>query len=96
MIFKETVEEYRMKLIEGCAEESEGMLEKFMEDPDSISEEEMTAIIRKATIELRITPVLCGSSFKNKGVQLLLDAVIKFLPSPIDIDAVEGINPKDG
>jgi elongation factor G len=91
---QETVDHHRLKLIEGCAEESEELLEKFMEDPDSISEEEMTAIIRKATIELRITPVLCGSSFKNKGVQLLLDAVIKFLPSPMDIDAVEGINPK--
>ena len=92
---KDTVEEYRMKLIEGCAEENEAMLEKFMEDPDSISAEEMEAIIRKATIEMRITPVLCGSSFKNKGVQHLLDAVIKFLPSPLDIEAVEGMNPKN-
>ncbi len=91
---KDTVDEHRMKLIEGCAEESEAMLEKFMEDPDSISQEEMTAIIRKATIELRITPVLCGSSFKNKGVQHLLDSVIKFLPSPSDVEAVDGINPK--
>lgn len=91
---KETVAKYRMKLIEGCAEESEAMLEKFMDDPDSISQDEMTAIIRKATIELRITPVLCGSSFKNKGVQHLLDAVIKFLPSPSDVEAVDGINPK--
>ncbi len=86
--------EYRMKLIEGCAEESEVLLEKFMNDPDSISEDEMLAIIRKATLDLRITPVLCGSSFKNKGVQHLLDSVIKFLPSPVDIDAVTGINPK--
>ncbi len=90
----ETVEEYRMKLIEGCAEESEDLLEKFMENPDAISEDEMIAAIRKATVEMRITPVLCGSAFKNKGVQLLLDSVVRFLPSPIDIDAVTGINPK--
>jgi len=86
--------EYRMKLVEGCAEESEELLEKFILDSDSISEDEMIDIIRKATLSLKITPVLCGSSFKNKGVQHLLDAVIKFLPSPIDIDAIQGINPK--
>lgn len=90
----EVVREARMKLIEGCAEESEELLEKFMEDPDSISEEDMISIIRKATIDLRITPVLCGSAFKNKGIQLLLDAVIKFLPSPADVEAISGINPK--
>lgn len=91
---RESVHDLRMQLIEGCAEESEELLEKFMEDPDSISEDEMLAIIRKATIGLRISPVLCGSSFKNKGVQLLLDAVAKFLPSPLDIDAVIGMHPK--
>ncbi len=90
----ETVATYRTKLVEGCAEESEELLEKFMDDPDSISEEEMTAIIRKATIDRRITPVLCGSAFKNKGIQSLLDAVIKFLPSPLDVEAIEGIHPK--
>lgn len=90
----ETVKEARMKIIEGCAEESEALLEKFMDDPESISEDEMIAAIRKSTIEMKITPVLCGSAFKNKGVQLLLDAVAKFLPSPIDVDAVTGINPK--
>ncbi len=91
---RETVDEYRMKLIEGCAEESEELLEKFIADPDSISEEEMIGIIRKATIDLRITPVLCGSAFKNKGIQLLLDAVIKYLPSPMDVEAITGLNPK--
>ncbi|MDX9942015.1 MAG: elongation factor G [Bacteroidales bacterium] len=91
----DTVFDLRAKLIEGCAEESEELLEKFMEDPDNISEEEMIGIIRKATIDLRISPVLCGSSFKNKGVQLLLDAVAKFLPSPLEIEAVTGINPKN-
>ncbi len=90
----ESVSELRQNLIEGCAEESEELLEKFMDNPDSISEEEMISIIRRATIELKITPVLCGSSFKNKGVQLLLDAVAKFLPSPLDIESVTGINPK--
>jgi elongation factor G len=92
---RDTVRDLRMQLIEGCAEESEEMLEKFMEDPNSISEDEMIAIIRKATIDLKISPVLCGSSFKNKGVQLLLDSVAKFLPSPMDIEAVTGINPKN-
>jgi len=91
---RETVKEYRMKLIEGCAEESEDLLEKFMEDPDSISEDDMIAAIRKATVEMRITPVLCGSAFKNKGVQLLLDAVVRFLPSPSDVESISGINPK--
>ncbi len=90
----DTVEEYRMKLIEGCAEESEDLLEKFMEDPDSISEDEIIASIRKATVELKITPVLCGSAFKNKGVQMLLDSVVRFLPSPVDVDSITGINPK--
>jgi len=90
----DTVMDYRTKLIEGCAEESEDLLEKFMENPDSISEDEMIAAIRKATVEMRITPVLCGSAFKNKGVQLLLDAVVKFLPSPSDVESITGINPK--
>ncbi len=91
---RETVEKSRMALVEGCAEESEELLEKFIDDPDSISEQEMLDIIRKATIDMRITPVLCGSAFKNKGIQALLDAVVKFLPSPSDIESVEGINPK--
>ncbi len=91
----DTVADYRMRLVEGCAEESEALLEKFMENPDAISEEELLEIIRNATIDLRITPVLCGSAFKNKGVQALLDSVVKFLPSPLDIEAVDGINPKN-
>lgn len=91
---KDTVSGYRASLVEGCAEESEQLLEKFFEDPDSISETEMISIIRKATIDRRITPVLCGSAFKNKGIQALLDAVVKFLPSPMDVEAIEGYNPK--
>lgn len=89
----ETVEEYRLKLIENVAEESDELLEKFMDDPNSITEEEMIAQIRKATVEMRISPVLCGASFKNKGVQMLLNGVAQYLPSPLDIDAVTGINP---
>ena len=89
----ETVEEYRTLLVEGVAEEDDELLEKYMDDPDSITEEEMKKHIRKATIEQRITPVMCGSAFKNKGVQMLLDAVIEFLPSPMDVEDIEGVNP---
>lgn len=91
---KDTVAEYRNKLIEGVAEERDDWFEKFLNDPNSITEEDMLTAIRKATIEMRITPVICGASFKNKGVQILLDYVCYFLPSPVDIDAVQGINPK--
>ncbi|NVO02419.1 MAG: elongation factor G [Bacteroidetes bacterium] len=87
------VNEYRTKLIEGAAEESDVLLSKFLNDPDSITEEEVIGAIRKATNELRITPVLCGAAFKNKGVQILLDSIAAFLPSPMDIPAVVGINP---
>ncbi len=90
---KEQVEEYRTKLIEGAAEESEELFEKFLNDPESITEEEIIEALRKATLEMRITPVFCGSSFKNKGVQLLLDAIVKYLPCPTDVPAIEGINP---
>ncbi len=93
---KETADKYRNNLIEGVAEESDDLFEKFLEDPDSISSDEIIEAIRKATIELRITPVLCGSAFKNKGVQRLLDAVIRYLPSPVDAPPVDGINPKTG
>ncbi|NQU34875.1 MAG: elongation factor G [Bacteroidetes bacterium] len=86
--------EYRMKLIEGVAEESDELLEKFMDDPHSITEVEMIDVIRRATLGMKITPVMCGSAFKNKGVQMLLNAIIEFLPSPLDVDAVVGINPK--
>ncbi len=89
----ETVEEYRLKLIEGVAEESDELLEKFMDDPNSITEDEILYYIRKATVEMRISPVMCGASFKNKGVQMLLDGVVQFLPSPLDVDAVNGLNP---
>jgi len=92
----ETVSEFRTRLIEGTAEESDELLNKFILDPESISQEEIISAIRKATIENRITPVLCGASFKNKGVQLLLDNIIRYLPSPEDMPAITGINPSTG
>lgn len=92
----EMVAEYRRKLIEGAAEESEDMLEKYLTEPDSISIEEIISAVRKATLEMKITPVLCGSSLRNKGVQMLLDAVAQYLPSPIDLPPVTCINPVTG
>ena len=89
----EIVDEYRTKLIEGCAEEDDVLLEKFFVDHNSITEDEMRAIIRQATIAQKITPVVCGSAFKNKGVQNLLDAIVSYLPNPYDLPSVTGINP---
>jgi len=89
----EMVKEYRMKLIEGAAEESEELLEKFLSDHDSISAEDLKAALRKATLEGRIVPVLCGSSFHNKGVQKLIDAIVLYLPNPLDVPPVQGLNP---
>ena len=89
----EVVEEYRTMLIEGVAEEDDVLLERYFIDHNSISEEEMRHFIRKATIEMRIVPVVCGSAFKNKGVQQLLDAVVSFLPNPYELPPVIGINP---
>ncbi len=90
---RDLANEYRLKLIEGTAEESDDLLNKFLHDQDSITEEEIIAALRKATIENRITPVICGASFKNKGVQTLIDSIIRFLPSPYDMPAIKGINP---
>ncbi len=89
----DTVAEWREKLIESVAEQDDTLLEKFFDDPDSITEAEMMTAIRKATIAMDITPLLCGSAFKNKGVQTMLDAVMSYLPSPLDVGAVEGVNP---
>ncbi|MDR2407396.1 MAG: elongation factor G [Bacteroidales bacterium] len=86
------VYEYRLKLVEGVAEESEDLLQKFLDDPDQITSEDIINAVRVATICNRITPVLCGSSFKNKGVQHLLDAITLYLPSPLDKEAIVGIN----
>ncbi|PLW96143.1 MAG: elongation factor G, partial [Marinilabiliales bacterium] len=92
----EVAQIYRMKLIEGVAEESDELLEKFMNDPHSITEEEMIYVIRTATLAQKITPVMCGSAFKNKGIQMLLNAIIEFLPSPMDVPPVMALNPKTG
>ncbi|MDD4208934.1 MAG: elongation factor G [Bacteroidales bacterium] len=90
---QEIVDKYRLQLIEGVAEESDDLLMKYMETPQNITLEDIHSAIRKATIENRINPVLCGSSFKNKGVQSLLDAITLYLPSPEDKPAIEGVNP---
>ena len=90
----EVAQKYRLQLIEGVAEEKDELMEKFFEDPHSITEEEMIEVIRTSTLNQSITPVMCGSAFKNKGVQMLLNAIIEFLPSPLDMPDVEGINPK--
>ncbi len=91
---KEIAAKYRQQLVEGVAEENEELLEKFVMDPDSITEEEIMAEIRKATLARKVVPVMCGSAFKNKGIQTLLDAVAAFLPSPLDMQEVDGTNPK--
>jgi elongation factor G len=88
--------EWRSKLIEQAAEQDEALMEKFFEDPDSITEEEIIAAIRKGTLNLTLTPMTCGSSFKNKGVQTLLDYVCMFLPSPLDTPVIKGTNPETG
>ncbi len=90
----ETVEEWREKLVEAVCETDDDLLERFLEDRDSISVDEFMEYTRKAVINRTIVPVLCGSAFKNKGVQRLLDAVCSLLPSPLDVDEVTGIDPR--
>ncbi len=90
---QETVLERREQLLEAIAEYDESLMEKFFEDPDSISPDEMRKAIRAATLDMSIMPVFCGSAFKNKGVQAVLDSVCAFLPSPVDVEAIEGMNP---
>ena len=87
--------EWREKLIESVAEYDDELLERFFENPDSIGQEDLVGVIRKATIDMAIVPMLCGSSFKNKGVQTLLDAVVNYLPSPLDNGAAEGTDIND-
>ena len=89
-------EEWRAKLLEQAAEQDEALMEKFFENPESITEEELIAAIRKGTLSLNLVPMTCGSSFKNKGVQTLLDYVCMFLPSPLDTPAIVGKNPETG
>jgi elongation factor G len=90
----ETVAEYRLQLLEAVAEYDDQLMEKFFEDPNSISADEMRMAIRAAVCDMKFVPMMCGTAFKNKGVQAVLDAVCAFLPSPMDIEAVKGINPK--
>ncbi|MGU7991249.1 elongation factor G [Streptococcus suis] len=90
--YLEQAEEYRVKLVEAVAETDEELMMKYLEG-EEITNEELKAAIRKATINVEFFPVLCGSAFKNKGVQLMLDAVIDYLPSPLDIPAIKGVNP---
>lgn len=90
------VQEWRAKLVEAVAEYDDTLMEKFFEDPNSISEEEIHTAVRKATIDLSIIPMVCGSSYKNKGVQKMLDCVIRYLPSPVDIEAIKGTHPDTG
>ncbi|MBR4596379.1 MAG: elongation factor G [Bacteroidales bacterium] len=87
---------WRDILLEAAAECDETLMEKYFEDPDSLTKEEIIAAIRKGCISMQIVPACCGSSFKNKGVQFLLDAVMRYLPSPLDKGAVKGTNPRTG
>ena len=81
-------------MIEAVAEYDDALLEKFFDDPDSITEDEVHEALRKATQDMSIIPMICGSAFKNKGVQFLLDAVCRYLPSPTDKEAIVGTDPK--
>ena len=89
------VKEYRSILIEAVADYDENLLDKYMEDENSITEDEINSALRAATIDMAIIPMIAGSSFKNKGVQFMLDAVCKYLPSPMDKEGIEGIHPDD-
>src|SRR6201989_2331129 len=87
---KDLAHEWRGKMVEAAAEASEEMLEKYLTDHESLTEDEIKAGLRKRTIANEIVPMLCGSAFKNKGVQAMLDAVIDYLPSPVDVAAIAG------
>jgi elongation factor G len=89
----EEAKEWREKLLEAVADYDESLMEKYFEDPESITEDEILNALRQATIEMKIVPMLCGSSFKNKGVQTMLDYVMSLLPSPLDKPEIKGINP---
>ena len=91
--YKDIVAEYRQQLMEVCAEQDDALMEKFFAG-EELTQEEMKVALRKATIARTLTPVLCGSSYKNKGVQHLIDAIVDYLPSPIDVDHVVGTNEK--
>ena len=92
----EEAKEYREKLLEAVAEVDETLIEKYFEDPNSITEAEILKALREATVSMRIVPMVCGSSFKNKGVQTMLDYVMELLPSPLDKDIIIGLDPDTG
>jgi elongation factor G len=92
----ELTEEWREKLIESLAEVDDHLLERYLEDHASITEEEILSAVRKAVISRKIVPVMCGAAFKNKGIQRLLDGIVAFLPSPLDIGSVQGVHPDTG
>ncbi len=88
--------EWRDKMLEKVAEFDDALMEKYFDDPSTITEEEVLRALRNATVQMAVVPMLCGSSFKNKGVQTLLDYVCAFLPSPLDTENVIGTNPEYG
>ena len=92
---KDEAEEWRDKMLEVLAECDDALMEKYFDDPATITEDEIRVAIRKGTIAMQINPMICGSSFKNKGVQILLNAVCAYLPSPADAEAIEGTDPRD-
>ncbi|WP_242923658.1 elongation factor G [Pontibacter liquoris] len=92
----EEAEEYREKLLEAVADYDERLMEKYFDDPNSITEDEILAALRAATIDMAIVPMVCGSSFKNKGVQTMLDYVMALIPSPMDKESIKGTNPDTG
>ena len=93
--YKAEAEEWRAKLVESVAGVDEDLFERYFEDPESITSEDMIKVMRRSTIDGIAVPVLCGSAFKNKGVQRLLDAIVSYLPSPLEVGSVKGINPKN-
>ena len=92
---EEEAEEWRMKLVEACAEMDDSILERYLEDHTSITSDEIMKVLRRETVEGVIVPVFCGAAFKNKGVQRLLNGVVAYLPSPMDVGAVKGRDPRD-
>ena len=93
---QEEAEYWRGQLIEAVAEYDDKLMEKFFDDPSTITEDEVHNAVRRATIDMSIVPMLCGSAFKNKGVQTMLDCVVRYLPSPVDIEAIKGVDPETG
>lgn len=92
----EEATEYREKLLEAVAEFNDTLMEKYFEDPESLTEREILDALREATVANKVVPMMCGSAFKNKGVQAMLDMVMELMPSPIDVDAIVGLNPDTG